>query len=73
MTLLTSRHTVTALLVLALALRIAALEIHPIGASLFADARKRYIPLPRSYQPDPGSKSITTAVPVPDIWRITPS
>ena len=37
MTLLTSRHTVTALLVLALALRIAALEIHPIGASLFAD------------------------------------
>jgi len=37
MTLLTSRHTVTALLVLALALRIAALELKPIGASLFAD------------------------------------
>jgi hypothetical protein len=37
MTLLTSRHTVTALLFLALALRIAALELHPIGASLFAD------------------------------------
>jgi hypothetical protein len=37
MTLLTSRHTVTALLVLALALRIAALELNRSARRSFAD------------------------------------